>query len=311
MIRPTPIPPLTALRAFEAAARHLSFRQAADELNITQSAVSHQIALLEARLGKDLFRRTGRRVELTNAGQLYHPFLRDAFEKIAIATELVGGPAQQELTVQVYITVAVRWLMPRWHKFQKTAPDLVVRFNASQIDWEFDPRSADIGMICTTEANRPGFVYTPLFSTRLIAVCSPSLIATSGSLSGPDDLERFTLLQVYTTARDWDVWLETFGASGLRGAATTRFDSYLLALEAASDGQGIALVPDFLALPDLRSGRLVQPFSHSTPQPAHWYLVFREDRAGDPSLERFRDWLISEVRSDPVLSGSRVTEAIE
>jgi len=97
----------------------------------------------------------------------------------------------------------------------------------------------------------------------------------------------------------------------LRGAATTRFDSYLLALEAASDGQGIALVPDFLALPDLRSGRLVQPFSHSTPQPAHWYLVFREDRAGDPSLERFRDWLISEVRSDPVLSGSRVTEAIE
>jgi LysR family glycine cleavage system transcriptional activator len=166
-------------------------------------------------------------------------------------------------------------------------------------------------MICTTEANRPGFVYTPLFSTRLIAVCSPSLIATSGSLSGPDDLERFTLLQVYTTARDWDVWLETFGASGLRGAATTRFDSYLLALEAASDGQGIALVPDFLALPDLRSGRLVQPFSHSTPQPAHWYLVFREDRAGDPSLERFRDWLISEVRSDPVLSGSRVTEALE
>lgn len=293
--RAAPLPSLTALRAFEAAARHESFRLAAEELSITQSAVSHQIAHLEAHLGKDLFRRTGRRVELTEAGRLFFPYLREAFERIETGTRLVSRPAQQELTVQVYVTVAARWLMPRVHTLQKSCPDLHVRFNTSQMDWEFDPRSADIGMVCTTDAHRPGFSYTPLFESRLIAVCSPSLLKGQPPLRHPRDVARFTLLELYTAAGDWDAWLGLGARAGLGEAARIRFDSYLLALEAACDGQGIALVPDFLAEPDLASGRLVSPLRHAVPQPARWYLVARQDRAEELAIGRFRDWLLKEV----------------
>lgn len=289
------LPSLTALRAFEAAARHESFRMAADELNITQSAVSHQIAHLEAHLGKDLFRRTGRKVELTEAGRLYFPYLRDAFERIETGTRLVSRPAQQELTVQVYVTVAARWLMPRVHTLQQSCPDLHVRFNTSQMDWEFDPRNADIGMVCTADPDRPGFAYTPLFDARLVAVCAPSLLKSQAPLSSPRDVARFTLLELFTASGDWDAWVGTGGRDGLGGVATIRFDSYLLALEAACEGQGIALVPDFLAAPDLASGRLVEPIRHSVPQPARWYLVSRQDRAEEESIIRFRDWLLKQV----------------
>ena len=132
--REGPLPSLTALRAFEAAARHESFRLAAEELSISQSAVSHQIAHLEDHLGKDLFRRTGRRVELTEAGRLYFPYLREAFERIESGTRLVSRPAQQELTVQVYVTVAARWLMPRVHTLQKSCPDLHVDRKSTRLN---------------------------------------------------------------------------------------------------------------------------------------------------------------------------------
>jgi len=293
--KPLSLPPLTALRAFEAAARHESFRLAAEELNITQSAVSHQIAHLEKWLGKDLFRRTGRKVELTEAGRLYFPYLREAFEKIDAGTQLVSRPAQQELTVQLYVTVASRWMMGRLHALQQACPDLLVRFNASQMDWEFDPRHADVGIISTTEPNRQGFSYTPLFEARLIAVCSPKLLAQNSPIVEPADIVRHTLLQVYTAQHDWDVWLGAAGLSGLNDGATIRFDSYLLALEAAMDGQGIAIVPDFLARQDLASGRLVQPVAQSVPQPARWYLVSRKDRTDEPAIARFRFWLLGEV----------------
>lgn len=288
------LPPLTSLRAFEAAARHESFRLAAEELAITQSAVSHQISQLEERLGKDLFRRSGRRVELTEAGKLYFPFLRDAFEKIEQGTRLVLKPVKQELTVQLYVTVAARWMMTRLHSLQKACPDLLVRFNASQMDWEFDPKTADLGIICTVEANRAGLTYIPLFEARLIAVASPSLTEKVGPIRSPEDVTRHTLLEVYTSSGDWGAWLGP-QSDALRMAATVRFDSYLLALEAACDGQGIAIVPDFLAEPDLESGRLVQPIQWSVPQPAHWYLVSRRDRADESAILRFKDWLLSEV----------------
>src|SRR5262249_14927916 len=155
------IPPLTALRAFEAAARLGSFRAAAEELNITQSAVSHQIAGLEERLGTSLFHRTARRVELTEAGGLYYPFLRDAFDRIGQGTELVLRAAKSDdLMVQVYVTVAVRWLVPRLHDFQAINPDILVRFNTSHFHWHFDPSTADIGMVCTGETSDAASHYT-------------------------------------------------------------------------------------------------------------------------------------------------------
>src|SRR6478736_7421388 len=150
------LPPLASLRAFEAAARHGSFRAAAEELAITQSAVSHQIAGLERRLGTALFRRKSRRVELTEAGAAYYPFLRDAFDRIAQGTGLVSRQALAgELMIQVYVTVAVKWLIPRLHRFQVAAPEILVRMSTNQLDWEFDPATGDLGIICTREANRP------------------------------------------------------------------------------------------------------------------------------------------------------------
>ena len=294
---PFSLPPLTSLRAFEAAARHESFRLAAEELAITQSAISHQIAQLEERLGKDLFRRSGRRVELTEAGRLYFPFLRDAFEKIDQGTRLVLKPVRQELTVQLYVTVAARWMMTRLHSLQKACPDLLVRFNASQMDWEFDPKTADVGMICTVEPNRPGLTYIPLFEARLVIVASPSFLKNNAPIRVPEDVTRHTLLELYTSTGDWGAWLGP-QSDALRAAATVRFDSYLLAIEAACDGQGVAIVPDFLAEPDLASGRLVQPLDWSVPQPARWYLVSRRDRADEQAIVRFKDWLMSELARD-------------
>ena len=288
------LPPLNALRVFEAAARHESFRLAADELSITQSAVSHQISNLEQHLGIALFQRTGRNVRLTEAGIRFFPQLRDAFQQISSATRLVTQPAQQELTVQVYVTMAARWLMPRLHRLQRQSPELLVRFNASQMDWEFDPRGADLGIICTSEPNRAGIDYLPLMGASLIAVCSP-LLFNGSAIADARDIVTKTLLQVYTTDNDWKVWLAAAGIADFSQAGAVKFDSYLLAMEAASDGQGIAIVPDFLAAPDLKSGRLVQPVSLAVPQPAKWYLVARSGTFSQPAAARFRDWLMTEI----------------
>jgi LysR family transcriptional regulator, glycine cleavage system transcriptional activator len=294
------LPSLTALRTFESAARHLSFRAAAEELAVTQSAVSHQVADLEKSLGVALFRREARRVALTEAGLLYYPFLRDAFERIAQGTALVTRTsAGGELNVQVYITVAVRWLIARLPAFHAAHPDILVRFSASHIDWEFDEAAADLGIICTAAADRPQLHYSHLFDARLVPVCSPA-VAQAG-LRQPADLVNHALLQLYTAADEWQVWLAAAGVLQVKGRAAPKFDSYLLALEAATDGQGIAIAPHFLVAGDLRSGRLVKPFRLEVPQPRRWYLVCRKERRGEPRIARFRDWLMAQIEADPAM----------
>jgi LysR family glycine cleavage system transcriptional activator len=294
------IPPLTALRAFEAAARLGSFRAAAEELSITQSAISHQIAGLEERLGAALFRRTARRVELTEAGTLYYPFLRDAFDRISQGTELVLRAAKSDdLMVQVYVTVAVRWLVPRLHDFQVTNPDILVRFNTSHFHWHFDPSTADIGMVCTSDTDNPAHHYTFLSDARLEAVCSPALAQAGFGLRQPADLVNHVLLQLFNKAEDWQAWLQAAGVPHLLGRAAPKFDSYLLALEAALDGQGIALAPHFLVAEDLKSGRLVAPFKITTTQPGGWYLICMKERAQEPRIKRFTAWLQQQIAADP------------
>ena len=164
------LPPLASLRAFDAAARHLSFRAAAEELSVTQSAISHQVAELERRLGVQLFRRTSRRVELTEAGATYQPYVREAFDRIEQGTQLVTRGATT-LDVQVYVTVAVRWLIPRLHSFNTAHPETRVRLNTSTLDWEFDDRSGDVAIVCTRQPDRPGVHAIHLFDAQLTAVC--------------------------------------------------------------------------------------------------------------------------------------------
>ncbi len=280
------LPPLASLRAFEAAARHLSFRAAADELSVTQSAISHQVAELERRLGVSLFHRRSRRVELTEAGATYQPYVREAFDRIAQGTALVTRSGST-LDVQVYVTVAVRWLIPRLHEFTTAHPDIRVRLNTSTFDWEFDETAGDVAIVCTDRPDRPGLHATHLFDAQLTAVCSPTL--------APADLSRHALLQLYTAPEEADAWLRAAGLP-VAAAPSTRFDSYLLAIEAAIEGQGVAVVPTFLVANDLRSGRLVAPFDVTIPQPRRWYLVCRTGQQLLPHVRAFGDWLQGQIQ---------------
>ena len=238
------LPPLSALRAFEAAARHGSFRRAANELNVSQSAVSHQVANLEAFLKVRLFVRQSKQMLLTQEGVDYFPYLREAFERIRQGTTLVTHKATtRELTMQVYVTVAVRWLIPRLYEFQKKNADLLVRLYTSHLAWEFGEQNSDLGFIYTAAPDHPGQHFTYLFKANLFPVCSPSLMQSGPPLRRPSDLARHPQLILYTATEDWTEWLRGAGVADLTGLAAPKFDSYLLALESAADGQGVAIAP--------------------------------------------------------------------
>jgi LysR family glycine cleavage system transcriptional activator len=303
------LPPLSALRAFEAAARHMSFRAAAEELGLTQSAISHQVAALEEHFATRLFDRAGRRVALSEAGRMFFPFVRDGFDRVTQGTDLLRrARTSEDLRVQVYVTVAVRWLIPRLHRFQSANPNVVVRVNTSHFDWEFDPQIADLGLICTASPDRPGLQYDHLFDALLFPVCTPGLAQAGLGMRQPVDLVNHALLQVYTTANDWRLWLQAAGVPDLKGRVAAQFDSYLLAIEAALDGQGVALAPHFMVAEDLKLGRLVKPFSLEVRQPARWYLVCPAAQAQDRSIETFRTWLQHEIAADPTMLPALATD---
>jgi LysR family glycine cleavage system transcriptional activator len=287
--------PLTALRAFEVTARRLSFRLAADELGITQSAISHQIAALETQLNVRLFDRRTRRVELSQEGTLLYPYVKSGFDQFAHGLSVVSQAERaDELTLQVYVTVAMRWLMPRLGSYRQSNPKMAVRLLTSHLDWEFDPQLADFGLIWTKNPHRANFAYTRLFEAQLVCVASPKLLGQKTSLDLAD-ISQLRLLQVYTARDDWQLWLAALGLDLNRVRAQTSYDSYLLAIEAAIDGQGVAVVPEFLVADDLASGRLVLPFAHKVAQPGAWYLVCRQERSLDPRIRRFSEWLVGEI----------------
>lgn len=291
MVRRT-LPPLTTLRAFEAAARLLSFKAAAEELRVTQSAISHQVASLERNLGIPLFLRLPGRVELSEEGALYFPVVQDALDRIALTTDLIrqtNTPAS--LTVQVYVTVAVRWLIPRLQRFKEASPEIAVSLDASLLDWEFNPDRADIGLIYTRAPNRPNVTHTLLRREKLVGVCSPGI---AHAVKTPEDLRRFSFLGVSGTSEDAATWAESVGATGLSQKPSLLFDSNLLAIEAAISGQGIVVVPEFLVQADLSSGSLVAPLHSDVMQPGGWYLAHLERRGNEKAIRKFLQWIQSQ-----------------
>ncbi len=292
MVRRT-LPPLTTLRAFEAAARLMSFKAAAEELRVTQSAISHQVASLERNLGTPLFLRLPGRVELSQEGAVYFPVVQEALDKIALATDLIrqtNTPAS--LTVQVYVTVAVRWLIPRMQTFKESSPEVAVNLDASLLDWEFNSDRADIGFIYTKTPNRPNLAYTLLRRERLVGVCSPAIAKV---INTPDDLRHFSFLSVSGTSEDAAAWAASVGASGLSQKSSPLFDSNLLAIEAAANGQGLVVVPKFLVEADIASGTLAVPLASQVMQPGGWYLVHLERRANEKAIRKFLQWIESQV----------------
>jgi LysR family transcriptional regulator, glycine cleavage system transcriptional activator len=300
------LPPLRALTAFEAAARLGSFRAAATELGITRSAVSHQVKLLEDRMGLTLFRRDARRAELTTAGQSYFPMIKDAFDQIEAHTKAIKpSTVDNELTIQVYVTVALKWLIPRLHDFERRFPDVKVRLSTSYFDWDFDERNVDVGLVLARNKS-PQHYYAPLFQSMLVPVCSPKLLQGENALKTPADLVKHKLIDVYTAEEDWQIWLDGAGVKTTKSQNRLAVDSYILAQEAAIEGRGVAMTIGPFASEEIKLGRLVQPFPLRIPHKHQWYFACSAEHRKKNKIKRFEDWLMKQVAADPALSNYRI-----
>ena len=291
------IPPLTALRAFEAAGRHLSFTKAADELHVTQAAVSHQVKSLEEYLGLKLFRRLNRTLLLTDAGQLYLPPLTDAFECIDRATHRLRRQlGRARLTVSVLPSFAAGWLVPRLGRFRQRCPDVDLRIDPTAALTDFRRGDVDLG-IRYGRGRYPGLRADWLMREEFYPVCSPRLLEGPVPLRDPADLVHHTLLHDEATV-DWRTWLLAAGVEGVdAGRGITVTDSSML-LRAAIAGQGVALARSVLAADEIASGRLVRPFDVDVPAEFAYYLAYPEESAGRTDVAAFREWILEEARAE-------------
>jgi LysR family glycine cleavage system transcriptional activator len=308
------LPPLNALRAFETAARHLSFAIAAKELHVTPAAISHQVKGLEDYFGQRLFRRLKRGLELTRAGQVLLPKLSEGFVRLGDAVaELRSVEEEGTLAVSAAPSFATRWLAPRLHRFVGSNPELDVRINASTrlIDPGKDPavsgdtvvgspvEDADIVVRFGT-GDYPGFRVDKLLNVAVTPMCSPRLLKNGPPLRAPADLKQHVLIHDnvrYDDGRSlWDAWFEAAGVAGMDTSHGLRFSHALLALEAAADGMGVTMGMHVLAGTDLASGRLVAPLPLSLPLKFAYYIVSGLDTAERADVVAFRDWLFAEAK---------------
>jgi LysR family glycine cleavage system transcriptional activator len=297
------LPPLSTLRGFEAAARHLSFTKAAQELNVTQAAVSHQIKALEDWLGVKLFKRLNRALRLTDAGHSYLPPVRQALQQIAAATEAVRRDlGQGPLRVSVLPSFGARWLLPRLPRFRARHPDIDVLIQASNELVDFQRGDMDLG-IRFGFGRYPGLRADRLLGDELFPVCSPALAAGPVPLNEPADLSRHTLIHDDSPGNaafpNWALWLQAAGFEGLEIARSLVFTDSSMALQAALEGQGVALSRLSLAGTDLAAGRLVEPFKFRLKAEAAYYVVTPERIADRPKIRQFRDWLFEEAAAGP------------
>jgi LysR family transcriptional regulator of beta-lactamase len=291
--------PLKALRAFEASARHLSFTLAAQELNVTQAAVSQQVRMLEDRLGSMLFKRVPRGLALTDEGRALLPVLSDAFGRIeAVLKQFEGGRLREVLTVGVVGTFAVGWLMPRLKSFRDTHPFVELRLLTHNNLVDLAAEGLDFA-IRFGEGGWPGTDETLLLDAPLAVLCAPSV---ADRLTAPADLTRETLLRSYR-ADEWQIW---FAAAGLESWTLNGpvFDSSRLMVEAAVQGAGVALAPACMFASELRRGALVQPFDTEVSIGGYW-LTWLKSRGMSPGMQAFRDWVIAQADPGSNQTGPR------
>ena len=298
------LPPLNALRAFEAAARHLSVSKAADELNVTPAAVSHQVKALEDFLGLALFRRLNRALMLTDAGQTILPGLRNGFDHLAQAIgKLAARRDGDALTISTSPSFAAKWLVPRLDKFRTALPHVELRFDATDRVVDLARGEADIA-IRYGAGDYSGLRSELLFCDEAFPVCSPRLCRGPPPLTKPEDLAGHTLLHVAwdvlnETAPSWHMWLLAGGVSGVDATRGPRFNQDSMALQAAIEGHGVALVSGALLADDLAAKRLVRPFDLSLPVPFGYYVVVSEQALTRPNTAAFFDWIIAETKPRP------------
>lgn len=294
-----PLPPLTSLRAFEAAARLLSFTRAARELHVTPAAVSHQIRGLERHLGVELFRRGSRRLTLTEQGQLASEHLREGFERLARGVSVLrGGERAGQLTVGATPSFATRWLLPRLPRLLRRVPEIELRLNTDTRPFDFDRDDVDVAI----RFGRGGFDRVSadaLFGEYVTPVASSALLRAH-AVRRPADLARVPFIHDDSMRRSGrpPSWAEWFRAAGVRGIDTSggmHFDDGHLALQASSSGQGVALGRLAYAAGDLTNRVLRAPFAQVIELDLHYYLLVPEIRSGEPAIAAFREWLLAEA----------------
>ncbi|MEP0073190.1 MAG: LysR substrate-binding domain-containing protein [Marinomonas sp.] len=294
------LPPLKSLKGFEATARLSSVRGAAEELNLTHPAISHQIQTLEDSLAVKLFVREGRHIRLTDAGKEYYQIVRQALAILITGTEQIrSNISQPSLRVQTYITTSIRWLAPRLPKFNKKYPDIELDVSTYNANWDFDEKHADIAIIYRTEDLPKHLSWQPLFHSKVFPVCSPELLKTVPSNLNAEDLSNYPLISVHTENKywSWEDWFDSIDETTQSPPLDLKIlevDTLAAALEMAVVGEGIALVNGPFADNDLASGRLVIPVAHQDKGLGEWGIVYHKNLAKDQRVTTFIQWLLEQ-----------------
>jgi len=311
---PNNLPPLTALRVFEAAARHLSLKKAAEELNVTPAAVSHQIQQLESHLGVRLFRRLHRGIEMTEIAQICIPKLQEGFECMRVAMDRVRDHRGADvLTVGAAPSFSSHWLMPRLHRFVTGHPDIDVQVSTRMRQFSRLPRGqrgdfesvlgwadeVDV-VVVFGNGDYPGMRVDRLLSLSITPLCSPALLEGPNALRKPADLKKHKLLHddrglMYGGHAFWDMWLDKARVTDADSSRGPHFTHSILALEAAMAGEGIVASTPELAATDIANGRLVAPFGTRVPLTASYYVVSNELASKRGVVGIFRDWIHEEA----------------
>lgn len=306
MVRP--IPGTGSLRVFEAAGRHLNFTRAAEELHVTPAAVSHQIKEFEEQLDIRLLERTSRSMRLTSAGEILHAAVTEA---LAGLTRAVGQMQRRRDSAAIRVTastsVAARWLVPRLDEFMQAMPGVDVRLDVSDRVRDFGRDEIDLA-IRFGNGNYPGHRADRLFDNTIFPVCSPALLKTKKPLLHPRDLLQHRLIHVEWSAPgvmwpNWRMWMLAAGVTDYQETAGLRLDNSGLALQAAIDGQGVALGDSSLVSDDLAAGRLVQPFAVTIKGPPQfaYYVISPVETQNDPLVRAFREWILDEAAKTPLV----------
>lgn len=299
------LPPLKALKGFEAATRHQSIRDAAAELCLTHPAISHQVQLIEEALGVTLFAQEGRHIVSTEEGRVLYPFVRSAFESLLEGVEAVHRHAlDKPLRVQTYVTASIRWLAKRVPQFLAAHPEIKLTLSTCAVEWEFDDVHADVGLVyCETVPDPAKFYWMPVFEYALFPVCSPEFLDRIGRMPTPAELMQQPLVAIYTEVQNWESWFTSAGVSFEPKVPYLMVDTLAVALEMALNGEGVALVNGPFVDQDLAAGRLVRPSPHVEICPGSWGLICRKDMKENLRIRTFMDWLachVSENASEPV-----------
>jgi len=291
------LPPLTAIRAFEAAARHGSFTKAAEELSMTQAAVSYQIKLLEERIGSPLFLRRPRQVTLTEVGARLSPVISEAFDMMRVAIAATRENADGVLTISTIPTFAANWLVPRLGSFQLAQPSLAVRLQASREIIDFSRQEADVG-IRSGSGKWQGLVAHRIFDADFTPMLSPALAASVGGVKTPADLLKLPIVD--PSDPWWRLWFKAAGIPDpdLRGDPRSRFGDQHLEGKAVIAGQGVGILTPAFYETELAQGVLIQPFDIVGTADHYYWLVYPESRRNVPKVRAFRDWLLGQLDSE-------------